>query len=71
MSIVLYTNPIVTCSSSIFYKNGRLDLPPSSSFWKDQYSFRERPVRLKLEAQAAPEGPERGQKHHATIFTAC
>lgn len=71
MSIVLYTIPIITRFSSIFYKNGGLDFPPSSSFWKDQYSFRERPVRLELEAKSTPEGPERGQKHDATILAAC
>lgn len=71
MSILLYINLIVTYSFSIIYKNDGQGFPPASSFWKGQYSFRERPMCLKLEAESTPEGPERRQKHDATILGAC
>jgi hypothetical protein len=47
-----------TLLSSTSYENGRLDVPYSSSFWKESYSFQELPELLKLHTQATPESPE-------------
>jgi hypothetical protein len=52
---------------STSYEDGRLDIPNTSSFWKDSYSFRELPELLKLDAQTTPECPEGWNQNDAAI----